>query len=226
MRRASPRACSSVACWPVSPRRSPSLRIWTRSPSTAPSVMRSSRARRCASGKGRSTGSTSTCREAVTGRCPGPRRPSPGRPTASPTAPDRLEPRRDARRSTMIASVSALGMLSVIPSPPFKALELGPFSFRMYGLCIALGALAAVALARKRWRDWGGDPEDLTTVALWAIPAGLVGARLYHVLTDFSDKYSCAADTGCWWPDAFFVWQGGLGIPGGIILGTVVGIIV
>ena len=126
----------------------------------------------------------------------------------------------------MIASVSALGMLSVIPSPPFKALELGPFSFRMYGLCIALGALAAVALARKRWRDWGGDPEDLTTVALWAIPAGLVGARLYHVLTDFSDKYSCAADTGCWWPDAFFVWQGGLGIPGGIVLGTVVGIIV
>ena len=114
---------------------------------------------------------------------------------------------------------------AAIPSPPFQTLELGPLSFRMYGLCIALGALAGIAVARKRWADWGGDPEDLTTIALGAIPAGLVGARLYHVVTDFSDKYSCGPDSsGCWWPDAFLVWKGGLGIPGAVLLGTVVGI--
>ncbi len=123
----------------------------------------------------------------------------------------------------MMASVASLIWAS-IPSPPSQALNLGPLSLRMYGICIALGVLAGIALARKRWSDWGGDPEDLVTIALGAVPAGLVGARLYHVVTDFSDKYSCAPDTGCWWPDAFLIWKGGLGIPGGILLGTLVGI--
>ena len=128
----------------------------------------------------------------------------------------------------MIDLTSAVtGTLASIPSPPFQNLEIGPLSFRMYGLCIALGVLAGIAVARKRWSDWGGDPDDLTTIALGAVPAGLVGARLYHVITAFSDKYSCSPDaSGCWWPDALFVWKGGLGIPGGILLGTVVGIII
>ena len=118
-------------------------------------------------------------------------------------------------------------VLASIPSPPFQDLTIGPLSFRMYGLCIALAALAGIALVRRRWSNWGGDPEDMVTVALWAVPAGLIGARLYHVITDFSGKYSCGPDsTGCWWPDALFVWKGGLGIPGGIILGTVTGIVV
>lgn len=109
-----------------------------------------------------------------------------------------------------------------IPSPSFQELSIGPLNFRLYGLVIALGVLAAVAITRKRWADWGGDPEDITSIALGAVPAGLIGARLYHVITDWSDKYS----DGRWWPDAFMIWKGGLGIPGGVLLGTLVGILI
>ena len=76
-------------------------------------------------------------------------------------------------------------VLSSIPSPGFKTLDLGPFHIRMYGLMIAIGALAAVALARRRWEARGGDPNDISAIAMWAIPAGLIGARLYHVATDW-----------------------------------------
>ena len=106
--------------------------------------------------------------------------------------------------------------LASIPAPPFQALELGPLSFRMYGLCIALGVLAAVTIARRRFAARGGDPEDITTLSLVAVPAGLIGARIYHVITDWPDLYS----DGRWWPDAFMIWKGGLGIPGGVMLGA------
>jgi prolipoprotein diacylglyceryl transferase len=111
-------------------------------------------------------------------------------------------------------------VLAVIPPPPFQDLAIGPLSFRLYGLAIALGVLTAVWIARRRWSQAGGDPEDITTIALAAVPAGLIGARLYHVITDWSSLYS----GGRWWPDAFLIWRGGLGIPGGVLLGTVVGI--
>lgn len=112
-------------------------------------------------------------------------------------------------------------VFGLIPAPPFDSLELGPLNFRLYGLCIALGVLAAVAIGQRRWRRWGGDPEDVITVAIWAVPAGLIGARLYHVITDWGDKY----DEGRW-VEAFKIWQGGLGIPGGVLIGAIVGIIV
>jgi prolipoprotein diacylglyceryl transferase len=107
-------------------------------------------------------------------------------------------------------------MLGSIPSPGSNAI--GPF--RAYGLMIAIGVIAAVELARRRFRARGGDPEDITTIALWAVPAGLVGARLYHVITDWRTYF----------PDdpvgALKLWEGGLGIPGGIILGVAVGVYV
>ena len=108
-----------------------------------------------------------------------------------------------------------------LPSPGFRDLAIGPLSFRMYGLMIALGVLAAVWIARRRYASYGGDPEDISTIALVAVPAGLIGARLYHVITDFSDKYS----DGRWWPDAFMIWKGGLGIPGGVLLGVIAGVL-
>lgn len=115
---------------------------------------------------------------------------------------------------------SAVMVLSSIPSPSSDRLRLGPLNLRFYGLMIALGVLAAVWLGRKRWADRGGNPDDITTIAMWAVPAGLVGARLYHVMTDWKTYF----------PDrpieALYVWQGGLGIPGGIIGGTVVGLLV
>jgi prolipoprotein diacylglyceryl transferase len=109
-----------------------------------------------------------------------------------------------------------ISLLSSIPSPPNAELVLGPLRFRYYGLAIALAVIAGVSIARRRWSARGGDPEDITTIALVAVPAGLIGARLYHVITDFSDKYS----DGRWWPDAFMIWNGGLGIPGAIALGA------
>jgi prolipoprotein diacylglyceryl transferase len=108
-------------------------------------------------------------------------------------------------------------VLGSIPSPSFNTL--GPF--RIYGLLIALGVLAAVWLGQRRWAARGGNPEDISNIALWAVPAGLVGARLYHVITDWPKLYS----GGRWWPDAFEVWHGGLGIPGGIIGGTLAGLV-
>lgn len=110
-------------------------------------------------------------------------------------------------------------MLVSIPSPGSNAIELGPLNLRMYGLMIALGVVAAVWLSRRRWAERGGDPEDMTTIALWAVPAGLIGARLYHVITDWKRYF----------PDrpveALYIWQGGLGIPGGIALGVAVGLL-
>ena len=121
----------------------------------------------------------------------------------------------------MPAIVVPAEVFASIPSPGFRDLAIGPLSFRMYGLMIAFGVLAAVWIARRRYASYGGDPEDITTIALVAVPAGLIGARLYHVITDFSDKYS----DGRWWPDAFMIWKGGLGIPGGVLLGVIAGVL-
>lgn len=110
-------------------------------------------------------------------------------------------------------------VLASIPSPDWAALDIGPLTLRLYGLMIALGVLAAVEIGRRRWAARGGDPEDISSVAVWAVPAGLVGARLYHVLTDWR-RYQGR------WLDAFAIWEGGLGIPGGLIVGVLVGVVV
>lgn len=110
-------------------------------------------------------------------------------------------------------------LLLSIPSPSSNGISIGSFTLRMYGVMIALGVVAAVWLARVRWRARGGDAEDITTIALFAVPAGLIGARLYHVITD-NQLYRGH------WIDAFKVWDGGLGIPGGILAGVVVGVLV
>ncbi len=109
-----------------------------------------------------------------------------------------------------------LTLLSSIPAPPSNMLTIGPISLHIYGLCIALGVLVSVSIARRRWAKLGGDPDDITSVAIVAIPAGLIGSRIYHVVTDFPDLYS----NGRWWPNAFYIWNGGLGIPGGVLGGA------
>ena len=115
---------------------------------------------------------------------------------------------------------SAIGsLLASIPSPSQDSIEVGPLTLRAYGLMIALGVIAAVWLGQRRWRERGGDPDDVTTVALWAVPAGLIGARLYHVITDWKTFEGR-------WEDAFKIWEGGLGIPGGIAAGVLAAYIV
>lgn len=111
------------------------------------------------------------------------------------------------------------GVVGAIPSPPDASVGVGPLELRAYGLAIAVGALVAVWIAQRRWADRGGDPDDVSAIAMWAVPAGLVGARLYHVITDFRRFQGR-------WSDVVKIWEGGLGIPGGIAAGVFVGVLV
>ncbi|MCU0270479.1 MAG: prolipoprotein diacylglyceryl transferase [Acidimicrobiales bacterium] len=108
-------------------------------------------------------------------------------------------------------------LVASLPSPSDSEIVLGPLHLRAYGLMIALGVLAAVEIARRRWAARGGDPEDMVAIALWAVPAGLVGARVYHLLTDWS-RYEGRRE------EMLQVWNGGLGIPGGLVAGVLVGV--
>lgn len=108
---------------------------------------------------------------------------------------------------------------AAIPSPDVRGIEIGPLNVRFYGLAIALGALAAVWLAQRRWAARGHDPAEISALAMWAIPAGIVGARLYHVATDYQ-RYTGDPVR------ALYIWEGGLGIWGGVLVGALVGVVV
>jgi len=109
-------------------------------------------------------------------------------------------------------------LLSAIPSPSSGTLEIGPLKLNAYGLMIALGVVAAVWLAGRRLEQRGiGKRDDISEMALWAVPAGVIGARLYHVVTDWS-RFSDSPS------DILKIWEGGLGIWGGIALGVIVGL--
>jgi prolipoprotein diacylglyceryl transferase len=108
-------------------------------------------------------------------------------------------------------------MLGAIPSPSSGSIHIGSLQLRAYGLMIALGVFAAVWLAQRRHTARGGDPEDFTYIAMRAVPAGLIGARAYHVITDWKHFEGR-------WEDAVKIWQGGLGIPGGMLAGVIVGL--
>lgn len=102
--------------------------------------------------------------------------------------------------------------IASIPSPSTNSISVGPLTFNAYGLCIGIGAIAGIYIAQRRWVARGGDPDDVTGIALWAIVAGLIGSRAYHVITDWRP-------IGEWHQ----IWNGGLGIPGGLIAGVAAG---
>lgn len=109
-----------------------------------------------------------------------------------------------------------------IPSPSQGVWELGPFPIRAYALCIIVGVIAAIWIGERRWVARGGKPGQVSDIALWAIPFGLVGARLYHVITDWHLYFGEGKEP----ITALYVWQGGLGIWGAIgmgALGAVIG---
>jgi prolipoprotein diacylglyceryl transferase len=113
-----------------------------------------------------------------------------------------------------------LSLLASIPSPSSGTLEIGPVNLNAYGLMIALGVVVAVRIAGKRAeRINAGTMDDLSSIALWAVPAGVLGGRAYHVLTDYEKFFGDDRN----WADVFKVWQGGLGIWGGITVGVLVG---
>ncbi|MDR7329672.1 Prolipoprotein diacylglyceryl transferase [Corynebacterium guangdongense] len=107
-------------------------------------------------------------------------------------------------------------ILANIPSPPQGVWHLGPIPLRAYALCIIAGMLVAIWLTMRRYTSRGGDPDMVWDAAIVAIPAGIIGGRLYHVITD-ADKYFCE---GCNPWAAFNITAGGLGIWGAIALGA------
>lgn len=107
--------------------------------------------------------------------------------------------------------------LAFIPSPSTGVIELGPIPLRGYAFCIIIGVFVAVWLGNKRWIARGGKAGTVADIAVWAVPFGLVGGRLYHVITDYQLYFSDGQD----WVDAFKIWEGGLGIWGAIALGAV-----
>jgi len=111
-------------------------------------------------------------------------------------------------------------VLGSIPSPSSGALDLGPLTLHLYGLTLLVAILAAIWLTGKRWTALGGEWELVTRVADWGVAFGVVGARIYHDLTSWSEVPNPK------WQGIFEVWKGGLGVWGGIFLGTVVGAIV
>ncbi|WP_211265807.1 prolipoprotein diacylglyceryl transferase [Actinacidiphila oryziradicis] len=107
--------------------------------------------------------------------------------------------------------------LAYLPSPSQGVWHLGPVPIRAYALCIIAGVFAAVWLTQRRWAARGGNPEVIADIALWAVPFGLLGGRLYHVITD-PELYFAAGKQPI---RALYIWQGGLGIPGAVMLGAV-----
>ena len=103
-----------------------------------------------------------------------------------------------------------------IPSPDQGVWYLGPFPIRAYALCIIAGVVVAIWLGEKRWVARGGKPGQVGDIAIWAIPFGLVGGRLYHVITDWRLYFGEGQDP----VTALYIWQGGLGIWGAIALGA------
>ena len=126
---------------------------------------------------------------------------------------------------TGLVSASLLGpelasLLGSLPSPGSNSISIGPLELRAYGLMIAIGVIVGVRMWGRRLASIGaGDADDVGAVALWAVPAGVIGARLYHVATEWN-RFSDSPG------DIVKIWKGGLGIPGGILLGVVVGVLV
>lgn len=101
-----------------------------------------------------------------------------------------------------------------LPSPSQGVWHLGPFPVRAYALAIIAGVVLAVVIGQRRWERRGGGKGVVADVATVAVPAGIIGARIYHVLTSPSAYLAEPLST-------LYVWQGGLGIPGGIAGGFI-----
>jgi prolipoprotein diacylglyceryl transferase len=110
-----------------------------------------------------------------------------------------------------------VNQLAFIPSPHQNGLSIGPFFFHAYGIAYVFAVAAAIVITRRRWEKLGGNRELVYECAMWAFPAGLIGGRIYFDIT------SSNLVPDHWW-GPFAIWDGGLGIWGGIAAGTLVGL--
>ena len=111
-------------------------------------------------------------------------------------------------------------LVAFIPSPSRSTLTLGPLTVHMYGLMLLAGIAGAVALGGIRWRRMGGEWDLVLRCAVWGVGLGVVGARLYHVVTSWDEVPDPK------WKGVFEVWQGGLGVWGGILFGVLAGCVI
>jgi prolipoprotein diacylglyceryl transferase len=115
-------------------------------------------------------------------------------------------------------SLPGLGVVASIPSPSHNILYLGPVPLHMYGLMIAVGVLVAVKVAEVRWVKRGHPAKELSDIVVWVVIAGVIGARVYHVITDYElfthDPLR-----------AFAIWEGGLAIWGAVAGGAIAAIV-
>jgi prolipoprotein diacylglyceryl transferase len=123
--------------------------------------------------------------------------------------------------ATLLSSHLSTALTTAIPAPAWSGFNIGPLRIHAYALCILAGIIAALWLTNVRWKRRGGPEGSIWDIAIWAIPFGIIGGRLYHVFSS---------------PDAYFgpgynghgnlalipqIWLGGLGIWGAVVLGVV-----
>jgi len=107
--------------------------------------------------------------------------------------------------------------LSFIPSPPVNGFHLGPLNIHFYGLMYVVAIALAIYITRRRWAALGGNPDLVWDIAIWVVPAGIIGGRIYFDATT-------PADIPHHWWGPLAVWSGGLGVWGGIAAGALVGV--
>ena len=108
-------------------------------------------------------------------------------------------------------------MKQLFPSPSLSSFSVCPLTIHFYDLCIITGIAAAIWIGRWRYANLGGNPDDVSEVAIWAVPFGIIGGRIYHVITSPAQYFGENGNP----IDALRIWEGGLGIWGAISLGAV-----
>lgn len=107
--------------------------------------------------------------------------------------------------------------LNYIPTPAVSKFSVGPLTFHAYALCIIAGVIAAIWIGDRRYRNFGGTAGVVSDLAMWVVPAGVIGGRLYHVITTPENFFGKNGNPG----DIIKIWEGGLGIWGAISLGAI-----
>jgi prolipoprotein diacylglyceryl transferase len=128
-----------------------------------------------------------------------------------------VPPVRDATVACAPVTLASLPPLAALPSPSTAVWQLGPIPIRAYALSIVLGIVVASVVTEYRLRRRGVAPWVVLDIAVWAVPFGIVGARLYHVITSPQPYFGDGGDP----VKAFYIWEGGLGIWGAVAGGAV-----